>query len=932
MPSISSPIIPTSTLNPVLRLPDNKVKGLGIFTQLSEVSTIQPLIRCLGYVAVVHGQGDSQTYNYSLYIYIGPDAPDPDDILSTIPDDDWNNTGDNWKNLNEIASAVSAYNNTGDNRLLTSGGSSIINGEEFLTFDGSVLKIIGSNNERIEIAPSDASIKFFNEENTSANLTIPYVNSVSTISQLYAVRNSEGELQYTFPSTAGTAGQIIALNAQGNGLIFTDPGTSDVQITSNANNRVITGGTGSNIQGEASLQFDGTALTIGGGSDVLSILSISEGTITRIDQSEIVIQNPKINNAFTLPNAAGASGQVLTSNGNGGTSWLAPTPYDPGSGGVPSVNSITGPVSINGVSPIVVTTNSENTSQIDISIPSITTADVTESGGNLYNVQSDWNATEGPSQIANLPTNFVNSISNSDGTISITGDASTPVVSLGAVAFGSLSNVSVNGVSNDQSVKYLDGSWVPFSPLTISDVQQQISVNVNNWGSITDIPENVTSVAAGEYIKDVQINSTPATNNTINFIGSSPISVTYGSGNDEDGVTDIVISYTGPTVDPDGNVTGASNLAGLSDVELFTPTTNHILVSNEEQVFSNQEMKIPVTTDIEELEESVLSVNTPLNVEAQNHLILVKETDGWKKMPFDFIYANLSEQLQAFFAAGNINVASGTGYDYGADINQDGLVGTNDLLALLGAYNSVQNSPAELSVTSQPVDDLIQTYAPFPVILDDFWGTVGIQNTLDSYVNNRIKLPPSLSFTPESNSIPAEVSMSVYSSEDVPTYPNLISISGIEGSVLAGNSLFNIAQTIKLEIGISYTATLQVVSDFSMLFQIRRFYEDEDGNSFHFDYCLKFDVEANAEDNVLQHDCILDNFSIDNDNVFPAATSTLDALQPNAIFPSAVYGVGAAYFGPQKYEISFIPFTTTNQENQTIGISDLQVYVKLINQ
>lgn len=930
MPSISSPIIPTSTLNPVLRLPDNKVKGLGIFTQLSEVSTIQPLIRCLGYVAVVHGQGDSQTYNYSLYIYIGPDAPDPDDILSTIPDDDWNNTGDNWKNLNEIASAVSAYNNTGDNRLLTSGGSSIINGEEFLTFDGSVLKIISSGNGRIEINPSDASIKFFNEENNAQALTIPNVNSLTTTSQLYVVRNSQGGIEYSFPQTAGTAGQIIALNSQGNGLIFTDPGTSDVQITGNANNRVITGGTGSNIQGETNLQFDGTALTIGGGSDILSKLSISEGTIGRVDQSAIVIQNPKINNVFTLPNAAGASGQVLTSNGNGGTSWLAPTPYDPGSGGVASVNSITDAVSINGVSPIVVTTNSENASQIDISIPSITTADVAESGDNLYNIQSDWTATEGLSQILNLPANFVNSISNSDGTIYITGDASTPVVSLGAVAFGSLSDVSVEEVSDNQSVKYLDGNWVPFSPLTTSDVQQQISLIVNDWGSITNIPPNVTSVAAGEYIKDVQINSDPAANNTINFIGSSPISVTYGSGNDGDGVTDIVISYTGLTVDPDGNTVGGS-LGALSDVELFTPTTNHILVSNEQQVFSNQEMKIPVTTDIEELEESVLSVNTPLNVEAQNHLILVKETDGWKKMPFDFIYANLSEQLQAFFAAGNINVASGTGYDYGADINQDGQVGTADLLELLGSYGSIQNTPAELSVTSQPVPSLIQTYAPFPVILDVFWD-IGIQATLDSYVNNRIKLPPSSSFTPVSNSIPAEVTMSVYSSEDVPTYPNLISISGIEGSILVGNSSFNIAQAIKLEIGISYTATLQLVSDFSMLFQIRRFYEDADGNSFHFDYCLKFDVEAVAEDNDLHHECILDNFSIDNDNVFPAATSTLDALQPNAIFPNAVYGEGASYFGPQKYEISFIPFTTTNQSSQTIGISDLQVYVKLINQ
>lgn len=928
MPSISSPIIPTSTLNPVLRLPDNKVKGLGIFTQLSEVSTIQPLIRCLGYVAVVHGQGDSQTYNYSLYIYIGPDAPDPDDILSTIPDDDWNNTGDNWKNLNEIASAVSAYNNTGDNRLLTSGGSSIINGEEFLTFDGSVLKIISSGNGRIEITPSDASIKFFNEENNPQALTIPSVNSTTTTSQLYAVRNSEGQLQYTFPSTAGTAGQIIALNAQGNGLIFTDPGTSDVQITGNADNRVITGGTGSNIQGEASLQFNGTILTIGGSS---GILSISESTIARDGQSEIVIQNPKINNAFTLPNAAGASGQVLTSNGNGGTSWLAPIPYDPGSGGVASVNSITDAVSINGVSPIVVTTNSENASQIDISIPSITTADVTESGGNLYNVQSDWNATEGLSQILNLPANFVNSISNSDGTISITGGASTPVVSLGAVTFGSLSNVSVEEVSDNQSVKYLDGDWVPFNPLTITDVQQEISQNVNNWNSITNIPENVSSVAAGEYIKDVQINSDPATNNTINFIGSSLISVTYGSGNDEDGVTDIVISYTGPIVDPDGNITGASNLESLSDVELFTPTTNHILVSNEEQVFSNQEMKIPVTTDIEELEESVLSVNTPLNVEAQNHLILVKETDGWKKMPFDFIYANLSEQLQAFFAAGNINVASGTGYDYGADINQDGEVGTGDLLALLGSYGSIQNTPAELSVTSQPVDSLIQTYSPFLAILDVFWN-IGIQQTLDSVVNNRIKLPPSSSFTPVSISIPAEVTMSVYSSEDVPTYPNLISISGIEGSILVGSSSFNIAQAIKLEIGISYTATLQVVSDFSMLFQIRRFYEDEDGNSFNFDYCLKFDVEAAAGDNALQHECILDNFSIDNENVFSNATSTLEELQPNAIFPSAAISEGTAYYGPQKYEISFIPFTTTAQPSQTIGISDLQVYVKLINQ
>ena len=43
---------------------------------------------------------------------------------------------------------------------------------------------------------------------------------------------------------------------------------SNASISSNANNRVITGGSGTNLNGEAGLTFDGTELKIGGDSSV----------------------------------------------------------------------------------------------------------------------------------------------------------------------------------------------------------------------------------------------------------------------------------------------------------------------------------------------------------------------------------------------------------------------------------------------------------------------------------------------------------------------------------------------------------------------------------------------------------------------------------------------------------------------------------------
>jgi len=65
----------------------------------------------------------------------------------------------------------------------------------------------------------------------------------------------------------GTAGVVTATSFVGSGANLTSL-PSQLTLSNNADNRVITGGSGTNLNGEANLTFDGTELKIGGDSSV----------------------------------------------------------------------------------------------------------------------------------------------------------------------------------------------------------------------------------------------------------------------------------------------------------------------------------------------------------------------------------------------------------------------------------------------------------------------------------------------------------------------------------------------------------------------------------------------------------------------------------------------------------------------------------------
>lgn len=125
---------------------------------------------------------------------------------------------------------------------------------------------------------------------------------------------------YTFPTSYGTNGQLLTSNGSG-GLSWTTvsgtPGGSTTQIQYNSSG---------NFQGSANFTFDGTNVQIG-----------STGAIRLADSDSsnyVAFKSPSTvasNVTWTLPNADGTNGQVLSTNGSGTLSWTTATATPGGS-------------------------------------------------------------------------------------------------------------------------------------------------------------------------------------------------------------------------------------------------------------------------------------------------------------------------------------------------------------------------------------------------------------------------------------------------------------------------------------------------------------------------------------------------------------------------------------------------------------------------
>ena len=106
------------------------------------------------------------------------------------------------------------------------------------------------------------------------------IDSVGLITARAGVNVSGGQLDVGSNIKLGNAGVITATSFVGSGANLTSL-PSQLTLSNNADNRVITGGSGTNLNGEANLTFNGTTFQVTGEGYVTGNLSIGEASPDR---------------------------------------------------------------------------------------------------------------------------------------------------------------------------------------------------------------------------------------------------------------------------------------------------------------------------------------------------------------------------------------------------------------------------------------------------------------------------------------------------------------------------------------------------------------------------------------------------------------------------------------------------------------------------
>lgn len=135
--------------------------------------------------------------------------------------------GGTWAEFGSGDGIVTSYTNTGNDRIITSGGGTTINGEASLTFDGSTLVVAGDLSASVNIsasayygdgstldgvtadpAGSDTQLQYNNGDSMGAASDLSYDDATG-----YLGVGTTGEditHRITLPNTAGAAGRIKA--------------------------------------------------------------------------------------------------------------------------------------------------------------------------------------------------------------------------------------------------------------------------------------------------------------------------------------------------------------------------------------------------------------------------------------------------------------------------------------------------------------------------------------------------------------------------------------------------------------------------------------------------------------------------------------------------------------------------------------------------
>ena len=158
-------------------------------------------------------------------VYILPvDDGDANEILST------NGTG----TLEWVADAgggvVTSYTNTGDNRIITSSGTTVINGESTLTYDGTDLSFGSAVIQEAEMEILDGATVTTTELNVLDEATLSSIDSWS-VKATYVFADDGGGIQDALGLTATVpAGSVITRVITRTTVAFTSAGSATVAI------------------------------------------------------------------------------------------------------------------------------------------------------------------------------------------------------------------------------------------------------------------------------------------------------------------------------------------------------------------------------------------------------------------------------------------------------------------------------------------------------------------------------------------------------------------------------------------------------------------------------------------------------------------------------------------------------------------------------
>lgn len=268
--------------------------------------------------------------------------------------------GDGSNLTNLPSAAITTYNTSGDNRIITSVNSTTVQGESALTFDGETLSVTGD---------LTASVGIVSNGHMSASLGITgsalHVGNFATV--IDSNISGSGVLSI---EQIKCSGSVSAVSFVGDGSNLTNlPSAAITTYNTSGDNRVITSVNSTTVQGESGLTFDGETFNVTGdltasagisSAHIVSTghisassgvtgsqlhaggVSVSDGTITMRTSTgspskielycevsnahKVTLKAPAhaqyagdVN--FVLPPTEGTNGQALITDGNGATSW-----------------------------------------------------------------------------------------------------------------------------------------------------------------------------------------------------------------------------------------------------------------------------------------------------------------------------------------------------------------------------------------------------------------------------------------------------------------------------------------------------------------------------------------------------------------------------------------------------------------------------------